>query len=201
MLSDALRAAVLTLPQHQQHAVFAHGLDVGAWATSAASSCPPLDYLNSVAVTLVLTLVIQLSCFRYVWARTGAYPASGSTGHSQGLAAAMVVALAMEDTFDQYATSFARVLLFLGAAIAERVIPGCSYALAVLKLPTDAVAALIQAEGAPVHLVVRSGAHACTLTGTPAALMAFQALGCHPQLRPSCCPSPHPSTVPSSWET
>ena len=62
----------------------------------------------------MLTFAIQLACFRYAWVRSGCtYPRmAGTIGHSQGVAAALVVALAScEHSFTEHACVFGRVLL------------------------------------------------------------------------------------------
>ena len=177
MLSTQLDEEILQLSPAQRAAHLEHGLDIATWASSTAVECPTLKYLSSSSVTLVLTFAIQLANFRYVWAQNGSFPAAAATGHSQGLAAAIVVALTgSERTFDEYAALFARALLRFGLAVARHV--PCAdteggYALAVLKWSTSEVAALIERSGCPVHLVVRNGACACTLTGRPAALATF----------------------------
>ena len=66
------------------------------------------------------------------------------------------------------------MLLHIGLAIAERVPQAASYALAVLKLPTEDVQALVNDADPPVYLVVKNGACACTVTGAPDALDAFE---------------------------
>ena len=175
-LSSSLSAALSELPVPICDAYFAHGLDLGSWAASSASEGPPISYMNSCSVTLVLTFGIQLACFKYVWAREVHFPAlEGAVGHSQGLAAAMVVALTKcERSFVLHACTFGHLLLHLGLAIAKAVPAAESYALAVLNEPHEQVAARIQSSGTKVHLVVRNGAKACTLTGTPDALARFQ---------------------------
>ena len=137
-LSDRLTEALATLPPATLLEHFEHGLDVAAWASCDASSGPPALYFNSASVTLVLTLVVQLACFRYAWVRSGAYPAQASVGHSQGLAAALVVALSScERSFEQHATELAATLLWFGLAVAEAIPRADSYALAVLKLDVE----------------------------------------------------------------
>ena len=117
---SSLAARLRDLPPSQRALFFGRGLDVATWATSAISASPPLDYLDSTCVALVLSLVVQLSCYLYVWARGGKPPASASIGHSQGLAVAMVVALADdEQSFENHAFAFAHVLLEVGLAVAE----------------------------------------------------------------------------------
>ena len=174
-LSESLDASLAKLPLCQRAEHFPHGLDIAAWASSSAANGPPIDYVNSTSVTLVLTFAIQLAAFRYAWGKEGAYPALPTVGHSQGLAAAMVVALSScDDSFSANASIFADVLLHIGLAIAERVPQAASYALAVLKLPTEDVQALVNDADPPVYLVVKNGACACTITGAPDALDAFE---------------------------
>eukprot|EP01049_Picozoa_sp_SAG25_P001517 SAG25_NODE_68_length_17436_cov_79.923055_16_plen_80_part_00 len=76
--------------------------------------------------------MVQLATFRYCWLRSGAplavhgssptvgaeepeeppMPAAAATGHSQGLAAAMVVALSTDGaSFGVHASTFLRLLL------------------------------------------------------------------------------------------
>ena len=190
-LSDRLTEALATLPPATLLEHFEHGLDVAAWASCDASSGPPALYFNSASVTLVLTLVVQLACFRYAWVRSGAYPAQASVGHSQGLAAALVVALSScERSFEQHATELAATLLWFGLAVAEAIPRADSYALAVLKLDVAEVAALAADEPA-VHLAVVNGARACTLAGAPADLLAFQRrlpAAASSRLLPVCAP-------------
>ena len=160
---------------------FLHGLDIAQWATSKAKS-PGIEYLDSISITLVLTFAIQLACFRFAWVGSGSYPAKkGACGHSQGLAAAMVVALSRcERSFEDYACRFARVLVHLGLAIAEQIPAEPSYALAIVKEDVAEVERLVRkhnAAGGNVHLVVRNGHRACTVTGVPQALTAFAESG------------------------
>ena len=190
-LSDRLAEVLATLPHATLQRHFEHGLDVAAWASCDASSGPPSTYFNSPSVTLVLTLVVQLATFRYAWVRAGAYPANASVGHSQGLAAAMVVALSRcEHSFEQHAAELAVTLLWFGLAVAEAVPRADSYALAVLKLDVAEVAALATDEPA-VHLAVVNGARACTLAGASADLLAFQRrlpAAASSRLLPVCAP-------------
>ena len=167
------------------------GMCIGAWADGTCT--PSLEYLNSLPVTLVLTFVIQLATFRYCWARGAT--ADGAVGHSQGLAAAMVVSLAAdEEEYVAFASAFARVLLHFGLATAEVVrTSSCkarlaepasqSFALAVLKLGADEVQHQVhthnEARGAVAaeakcHVVVFNGAEALTVTGPPPSLVALE---------------------------
>ena len=177
VLSSHLADILSSLPAELCTTHFAHGLNIAAWAKSSAAASPDLQYFNSSSVTLVLTFAVQVACFKYVWVKSGRYPAAGAVGHSQGLAAAMVAALAScERTFEDHACTFARVLLHAGLAIAEHVPPAESYALAIVKVPVEVVAKRILARGWPsgLHLAVTNGACACTITGTQTALAAFE---------------------------
>ena len=174
MLSQCFAKELEAMPAAAT-AHFADGLDVAKWATSSPADSPSIAYLNSTSVTLVLTFAIQLACFRYAWVRSGCtYPRmAGTIGHSQGVAAALVVALAScEHSFTEHACVFGRVLLRLGLTISQRVPPADSYALAVLKATTDEVALRVRAHSG-VYLVVCNGARACTVAGGQKALEAF----------------------------
>ena len=133
---------------------FEHGFDVLRWAQGGPADGVPLAYLNSAPVSMPLTLVIQLATYLYCWERSGngladgcssgnAAFVHGATGHSQGLAAAMVVGLGCctLDRFQAEAIRFAKVLLHFGTHAAAAILPaplsppGESWMLAVLKLP------------------------------------------------------------------
>ena len=188
VITNHLSSILSTLSAAERAAHYPCGLDVAGWATMKPSECPSLEYLNSAAVTLVLTLTIQLACFRFVWARGKSFPATAAMGHSQGLAAAIVVALSTcERDYEEHACAFATVLLQLGLAIAKEVPAAHSYALAVMKLPAADLEALIKLHKAPVRLVVRNGARASTLAGTPAALTAFQETALDTCAQPVAC--------------
>ena len=132
-------------------ALFEHGFDVLRWAQGSKEDGVPLSYLNSVAVSMPLTLVIQLATYLYCWeacddgfaeGNRGQLFVHGATGHSQGLAAAMVAGLGCTlDIFQKEAIRFAKVLLHLGVHVSTAVLaaplsaPGDSWMLAVLKLP------------------------------------------------------------------
>ena len=141
---QAARGSVQAAP------LFEHGFDVLRWAQGSKDDGVPLSYLNSVAVSMPLTLVIQLATYLYCWQThdddfaegRGQVFVHGAAGHSQGLAAAMVVGRGSTlDSFQTEAIRFAKVLLHFGAHVSTSVLaaplsaPGDSWMLAVLKLP------------------------------------------------------------------
>ena len=180
-------------PRIRRHLV--HGLNITSWAESAAQT-PLLAYIDSVPIALVLTHVVQLAAFYYVWMRAGAphldVHVDSAAGHSQGLAAAMVVACATDvASFVEFGKLFGRILLRFGLAVAEALqldapsappsgacAASSSFALAMMKLEERTVRELAQRyseeTGEDVTIVVRNGRKAFTLTGSPLALHGFQ---------------------------
>ena len=122
------------------------GLNVSQWAVSKELS-PEMAYLETLPVSVVLTFTIQLATFRYCWTKNGfgddVVPSSGTVGHSQGLAAAMVTALAKDyASFEQLAGDFGTLLLTFGLCAADRLqTMGNSCALGVLKADVGEVVA------------------------------------------------------------
>ncbi|KAL1510749.1 hypothetical protein AB1Y20_007036 [Prymnesium parvum] len=173
-ISTHLAAAVAELPPSARDEYFSRGVDIAAWASADKSCWPPLAYLDSTSVTLVLTFVSQLACFLYVWDRTASFPAAASVGHSAGLAAALVVALsATPDELAARGAAFGALLLHLGASVAACTRSSASHALAVLHLPTRLTAARAAAWRPPLTLAATNGARACTVAGAPDDLAAF----------------------------
>eukprot|EP01043_Picozoa_sp_COSAG02_P016359 COSAG02_NODE_717_length_18070_cov_20.762700_8_plen_259_part_00 len=145
-----IRAAQSATPGslNEGASLFEHGFDVLRWAQGSKEDGMPLSYLNSVAVSMPLTLVIQLATYLFCWEKcdndfglNGETFVDGATGHSQGLAAAMVVGLGCTlDNFHKEAIRFAKVLLHFGVRVSAQVLaaplstPGDSWMLAVLKL-------------------------------------------------------------------
>ena len=145
-----LRKAAQAIPGSASESVvlFEHGFDILRWAEGSKEDGVPLSYLNSVAVSMPLTLVIQLATYLFCWEQCdsdfGADDATfvhGATGHSQGLAAAMVVGLGRTlDDFRKEAIRFTKVLLHFGVHVSTQVLAaplsasGDSWMLAVLKL-------------------------------------------------------------------
>ena len=200
-MTDGLEVEIQRNVQPEdQSAFFEHGFDVRAWA--ARTVTPPLNYLNSLPVTLVLTFLIQLATFRFCNRRLDdkgedLVPPQASLGHSQGMAAAIVVGLFTDiPSFDLYAISFAALLLHFGVEVAkimakrmEELGPAASlggalsFFLVILKITVCEVKQLIgtyNARGDKPHaqvnieLSVVNGQRACGVVSTPQNLVAFE---------------------------
>jgi len=170
---------------------FLEGIDIAHWAVAGKEGSPEMSYLETLPCSIVLTFTIQLACFRYCWVKNvgnfpdGVVPSAGAVGHSQGMAAAMVVAAATDvDTFEHYAGKFGRLLMAFGVFAAQSLAKqgfGGSCALAVLKAPVSAVVtaseqyAELAEEGLSIpSCVVTNGASACVMMGPPASCAAFE---------------------------
>ena len=203
-LSTQLAVELCGLPAGLRAQHLEQGLDISAWA---GGKFMRMEYLSGLPVSMVLTLVAQLATYRYCWARTAApaetaaastatrVPSAAAVGHSQGMAAAMVVALSTDvNTFTAHAWTFVRTLLHFGLAAAEHLrllVPAEAgeppagpragdCALALLKVPVPEVRALAAAynnlaaataspaavgPAAAVVVAVENGAEACLISG------------------------------------
>ena len=129
LVEDLVGAAAVTLrsgaqnPQFQEY--YPQGMDILSWLENPESA-PSTEYLTSAPVSFPLIGLSQLMHYRITLSLLGCEPSdisgmlAGSTGHSQGIVVAAMVAAADSGTsFDSLCQQALRVLLSIGVRSQE----------------------------------------------------------------------------------
>jgi malonyl CoA-acyl carrier protein transacylase len=148
MTAEVLKDELQRIDQADQTKYFSRGIDFLAWVDGGIQ--PPEIYLQGTPISMPLIFVTQLTNYFVNWSMVNfeADLVHSAFGHSQGVAAAVVVGLAKDkEQFLDLVRSTTKVMLYIGLHTQKAFDKHASMSycmLAVLKLPLSTVQGLVK---------------------------------------------------------